>query len=131
MKFFRRIAISAASIIAVGLIWGIVGWWPLPSTLGNIAARVDVSHGRYRELGYGLPFLGSTEYAQLLDKRYGIEFQYVGFCTVSRSLMDYADAYNNVNMTAAKQKFGSDIFRRTHDEALTLANTKSDSSPSK
>jgi hypothetical protein len=119
-RFFRILT----NIVAVGvlvfflLLWDVYGWWPIPSAFGKHAAHIDISRGNYKELGYGLPFLGSDEYARLLQERYGIEFHYVDFCTVSKSRRDYSDAYNQVSMEAAESKFGRDIFKETYDEAV-------------
>jgi hypothetical protein len=80
-------------------------------------AKIDVGHGRYKVRAYGSPFRGANEYARLLKERYGIEFHYIDFCTVSRIEMDYADAYNEVCSAAIKRRFGNDVFKDVESEA--------------
>jgi hypothetical protein len=110
---------AAVAVLAVLLIvWCESGWWPIPTVSGQIEARMDVAHGHFKELGYGLPFAGADEYARLLRERYGIDFHYVDFCTVSRQMRAYADAYNEVSTIAAKRKFGRDVFREAYDQAV-------------
>jgi len=119
-KFVRNLVrvVAVAALVILLLAWDSSGWWPLPSAFGKHDAHNDISRGHYKELGYGLPFLGSDEYARLLQERYGIEFHYVDFCTVSKSRRDYSDAYNQVSMAAAESKFGRNVFKETYDEAV-------------
>jgi hypothetical protein len=121
MRRFVRNLVRVLAVVALAILllaWDFSGWWPIPSIRGQHAAHIDISHGYYKELGYGLPFLGSDEYARLLQERYGIELHYVDFCTVPKSLRDYSDAYNQVSMAAAESKFGRGIFKETYDEAV-------------
>lgn len=113
--FARVVAVTTMAILL--LIWAVFSWWPIPSALGKRDARIDISRGHYKELGYGLPLPGSNEYARLLYERYGIEFHYVGYCTVPKFRRDYADAYDEVSSAAVKRKFGRDVFKETYDEA--------------
>ena len=120
MKRIIRIfamVVAAATILAGFLAWAQSGWWPIPSIVGTLDARVDVARGHYRELAYGLPSQGSIAYARLLKERYGIEFSFVGYCTVSKSTRDYANAYDMVSTKASRQKFGRNVFKQTFDEA--------------
>ena len=111
--------IPAAIVLSVLLFgWTVFGWRPTPSICGQLKARIDVSRGHYNELGYGFPFRGASQYGRILRQRYGIEFRYVGFCTVSRYRVDYADAYEIVSTAAAKRKFGRDVFKEAYEEAV-------------
>ncbi len=116
MKKFNRILVGTVAA-ALLFMWAVFGFWPIPSVRGQLDARIDVSRGHYKKLGYGLPFRGSTEYARLLKERYGIDFGYIAYCTASNSQRGYADAYNEVSTAAAKRKFGRDVFKETFDEA--------------
>ncbi len=80
-------------------------------------ARFDIARGHYSVLGYGLPPRGVTEYQQILQQRYGIEYKQVALCIVSESLVSYVDAYNGVSGAAIKRKFGPDVFKQSRDEA--------------
>jgi hypothetical protein len=117
IRTFAKVAITIVCVV-VFIAWFDSGWWPIPSIHGHLDAMYDVAHGHYKELGYGHPFRGANQYAQLLKARYRIEFYYVGFCTASASTRSYADAYDEVSMAAAKRKFGHDIFRETSDEVV-------------
>ena len=120
MKRVARIVTRVVAAVAVAIIllaWDSSGWRPFPSVFGQHDARRDISRGLYKELGYGLPFAGSDEYAYLLRERYGIEFYYVGSCTVSESLRDYSDSYNKVSVEAAERKYGRDVFKEAYEEA--------------
>jgi hypothetical protein len=121
MKRLVRNFVGVVGVVTLAILllaWDSSGWWPIPLIRGQHDAHNDISRGHYKELGYGLPFLGSVEYARLLQERYGIEFHYVDFCTVSKSQKDYSDAYNQVSMAAAESKFGRDVFKKTYDEAV-------------
>jgi hypothetical protein len=89
----------------------------LPGFQGRLQAHVDLAFGHYQLLAYGLSSGERDEYARLLHERYGIEFTEVAGCTVSESLVEYADAYDSVSEEAAKRRFGPDIFKKTGEEA--------------
>ena len=132
MRKPARILACVASVTVLAAIlfaWGICGWWPIPSIRGRIDAKIDVAHKQYRQLGYGRPFRGADEYARLLQQQYGVDFHYAGYCTVSRSLMDYADAYNEVSTVAAINKFGRDIFKDSYDQAVKDWDLKNGTKP--
>jgi hypothetical protein len=80
---------------------------------GRLAARMDLRRGHYIVLAYGLPSFGAPEYARILKEQYAIEFHYVDFCTVSRTLRAYADGYDELSGAAAKRKFGDDVFEKS------------------
>jgi hypothetical protein len=111
-------AALVAALLYLLLVWDDDGWRPIPSVRGRIDAKNDLAHGRFKDLGYGLPFGGADEYARLLKERYGIDFHYVDFCTVSKPTRDYADAYDEVSIAAAKRKFGRDVFKDAYDQAV-------------
>lgn len=109
--------IAGPATLLLLLAWDAVGWVPFPGIQGNIEARIDIAHGRFRELGYGLPYRWTPVYKTLLRDRYGVEFNAVAGCIVSKSLEDYVAAYNKVSLSAANLKFGHDIFREVSEEA--------------
>lgn len=120
MKRTIRILVSVGVVAVLAvllLVWGGSGWWPVPTVSGRIEARMDVAHGKYLVLGYGLPDRSRTGYATLLRQRYGVELRAVAGCIVSKSLQDYVDAYDGISIDAANRRFGHDIFKETRDEA--------------
>jgi len=82
-----------------------------------VAARLDVRHGRYKLLVYGLPPAWRPEYKQLLKQRYGIEMNAVASCTPSGPLRSYVAAYDEVSTIAANRKYGHDVFRECAEDA--------------
>jgi hypothetical protein len=119
MKHFFKVAggiVAALTTALLLLLWASDGFWPISMLRGRIAANIDVAHGRYKELAYGLPIREIDEYTQLLKNRYGIDVQFVAFCTPTRSEIDFADAYDQISMEAAKRKFGRDVFKEAYDE---------------
>lgn len=121
MKHFFKVTrgfVAALTTAFLLLWWALDGFWPISMLRGRVAAKIDVAEGRYKELAYGLPIREIDEYAHLLKNRYGIDVQFVAFCTPTRSEMDFADAYDQVSMEAAKRKFGRDVFKETYDEVV-------------
>jgi hypothetical protein len=120
LKRILRIGLwGIAGVLALALlnVWGVYGWAPIPQIRGGIAARIDVKHGHFKELGYGLPVPWRPAYERLLRKRYGIEFETVAGCLVSPYLEKYVVAYNEVSEGAVNRKFGHDVFKELLDEA--------------
>ncbi|MFZ1087414.1 MAG: hypothetical protein WAN35_20815 [Terracidiphilus sp.] len=117
-KFVRNILIvGVVAVLATLLInWDSYGYWPLPSMFGRHDARVDVAHGRFKILTYGLPTQLHQQYGLLLRQRYGVEIQAVAGCIVARYQQDYVDAYNEVSSSAIKRKYRRDIFKEANDE---------------
>lgn len=120
-------AVSVAGCIAAGavllvslIVWDHCGYYPLPEMSGRIDAKIDLAHGRYRELGYGLPPPRMPEYISLLRQRYGVEYDAVAGCTVSKDLVDYVDAYDEVSTAAISRRFGHDIFKEVADETIVV-----------
>jgi len=104
--------------------------WPASASVrGRLAADIDVARGKYEVQGYGLPAPWVSEYARLLRERYGVQFRAVAGCTVTKSLVSYVDAYDRVSSTAAKRKFGRDIFRESADEARTTRERRVQGTP--
>jgi hypothetical protein len=95
----------------------IVAWFESASARGRWVARFDLARGHYVVLGYGLPPRGVAEYKQILQERYGVEYRQVALCIVSRSLVSYADAYDEVSTAAIESRFGHDVFKESWDEA--------------
>jgi hypothetical protein len=92
-------------------------WWLSAPVRGYLTAEVDLLRGKYTVLGYGLPPSWQPEYARLLHERYGVQYRPVAGCMVSQDLVWYVGAYNRVSMSAARHRFGHDIFKETIDEA--------------
>ena len=119
MKDFVRNHRKLAAIIGVVIV--VVAAWILSDATaviwGELLARVDVAHGRYFELGYGLPAPWVPEYTRLLRERYGVEHRPVAGCLVSQSLISFVRAYNSVSTAAAKRRFGHDIFKESCNDA--------------
>ena len=112
---FRTIA--AAVLLLLLLFWDDCGWWPIPSICGQAQARLDLARGRYQLLGYGRGVGGRNDYTDLLRQRYGVEFRAVAGCIVSKSTVEYANAYDAAVKSAVNRKFGRDVFAEAHAEA--------------
>lgn len=98
-----------------------VAWDCSARVRGKLVARFDLARGHYEVLTLGLPAPWRPEAARLLRERYKIEMRVVAGCMVSESLLAYVDAYNKVSMSAAKLKFGHDVFQEsTNDAVLNL-----------
>ncbi|MGA3371179.1 MAG: hypothetical protein ABSC48_05400 [Terracidiphilus sp.] len=109
-------AVAVATLIVLLFEWDSAGWWPLAAALGQHNAQVDVAHGHYKILTHGIANPEGSPYANLLRQRYGVELHAVAGCIVSKSLVDYVDAYNNVSTDAVNRKFGHDVFKEVYDE---------------
>ena len=123
--FFKVIGGIAISCVCVFLflLWDESGCWPIPATRGRLDARIDLSRGRYRQLGWGLPPLGMDKYISLLHQRYGVDYQNVGGCTASPAQRDYVAAYDSVSEPAINRKAGRDIFKEAASESFELQKT--------
>jgi hypothetical protein len=115
----RNVLIAIATIVVLPVL-GYEIWSASASARGKWAAQIDLAHGYYRVLGYGLPPAGVDEYKDLLAKRYGVEYRQVALCIVSEPLVSYVEAYDEVSGAAIKHKFGSDVFKKTWDEATKM-----------
>ena len=119
LKVVGGFAVVCASVFLF-LLWNAMGYWPIPKTHGLIEAHFDLAHGRYKILGYGLPLRGMDKYISLLHERYGVDYRAVAGCTVSKDLVDYANAYDSVSEPAINRKFGHDIFKEVASETLSF-----------
>ncbi len=108
--------VAVGTAIFLFLVWSTAGFSPVSTLRGQLAARIDIKRGHYKELAWGMPVSGADKYARLLKERYGIDFHYIAFCTASKSERDYADAYDAVSMEAVRRKFGHEVFKETWDE---------------
>ena len=115
--FIRKHKILTALILLGALIVSTIGWGASSKLRGELAAKYDLAHGRYKELGFGLPVIWRDEYARLLHERYGIEFKAVAGCIVSPDLVAYVEGYNKVSSSAMTQKFHRDVLWETSQEA--------------
>lgn len=105
-------------MVALLLVWDVYGWAPIPKICGTIAARIDLRHGRYKQLGYGLPVRWRSVYEESLRKQYGVDFEAVAGCTISPSQKAYVDGYNRVSERAVNNKYGHDVFKGVSDQAM-------------
>ena len=96
---------------------GIAAWNTSTSIRGRIQAHFDIARGHYKILGYGLTRAWQGEYVRLLKERYGVEYHEEALCIVSKSVVDYVDAYDEVSKAAANRKFGRNIFEETAGDA--------------
>ena len=117
LKAFVRKHTVLTGVAVILVCW--IGWDASASMRGRIHAHFDIALGHYKVLGYGMPSPWRDEYVRLLKERYGIEFHEAALCIVSRSLVAYVDAYDEVSAEAAQRKFGHDIFEETAAEART------------
>ncbi len=115
-------AIALASIFLF-LLWTDTGYWPIPAMRGRLDAHIDLAHGRYRQLGWGLPPLGMDKYISLLHQRYGVDYQNIGGCTPSPAERDYVGAYDSVSEPAINRKFRHDIFKEAASESFETLKT--------
>ena len=116
MKTGPKVLIGAV-LFVVALVVFDIAWDASAVARGRLHARLDIAHGHHKILGYGLPPPERTEYARLLKQRYAIEFEAIADCIVSKSLVAYADAYDQVVIEATKRKFGRDVFWETWEDA--------------
>jgi len=121
----RRLAalLTVASAI-VAVVAGFWGWELSAQMRGQVVARLDLARGHYEVLSYGLPVVWHSEYTRTLREHYGIEERLVAGCVVTKALVAYADAYNEVIFTAANQKFGRDVFRESVTDAIKSWKTR-------
>ena len=117
-KFFNRrnVLLTLVAIVVLPVL-AAVSWLESAPLRGRWAAHSDIAHGRYRVLGYGLPPAGISEYRNLLQQRYGVEYRQVAFCTVGPYTSAYVDAYDAVSGSAIEARFGSDVFKKSWEEA--------------
>jgi hypothetical protein len=123
VRGFVRVAGGFAIVLAsvfLFLLWNAMGYWPIPKMHGLIDAHVDLVHGKFKELGYGLPLRGMDKYISLLHQRYGVDYRAVAGCVVSKNTRDYVAAYDSVSEPAINRKFGHDIFKEVASESFEL-----------
>jgi hypothetical protein len=119
--------LAAMALICLG-----IGAWDMSASIrGRIQAHLDIARGHYRILGYGLPSPWRGEYVRLLKERYGVEFHEEALCIVSKSVVDYVDAYDDVSKAAANRKFGRNIFEETAEDARRIWEHRADRYPQK
>lgn len=103
----------------VGLVITLVFAWRLSAYWrGALAARHDLSQGRYVILTYGYqpdPFI--RDGTRLMRDRYGVERRDIGGCTISWSLEQWAQGYNSVSRPQITARFGKNV----EDECMTEA----------
>jgi hypothetical protein len=98
--------------------WDSCGFWPMASVSGNLVARWDTGHHRYKVIGYGMPTPWRQEEKSALMQRYGIEFRPGERCIVPEWFRQFADAYDNFSEERIRAKFGRNVVRETAEEAF-------------
>jgi hypothetical protein len=98
-----------------------VTWWISAGLRGQLMARYDVAHGRFKLLVYGLPASGFPEYRRLLRERYGVEVVSLGCVATDGS---YTNAYDRVVTAVVNRRFGRDVFKESSDEATKRSQEK-------
>jgi hypothetical protein len=86
---------------------------------GAAMAHWDWWRGHKEIKLYGLPLPSRPQFTALLEARYGVRANPVALCIVSRSLADYADAYNRVMRTRLQRRYGRDVIAEVANEAET------------
>src|SRR3954454_1035585 len=114
---FRFVAGFVATALLIA--WYLYGCQPIPKVCGTIAAQIDLTRGRYKQLRYGLPFPWSASYAQSLRRRYGVKTEAVAGCDVSPFIRRYVAAYDKVSEAAVNKRFGHDVFKEVRSEAAS------------
>lgn len=120
MRSMRPVLVKTAltaAVISALFVWGSFACWPVPEFCGKLMARIDLAHGRYRVLTYGLPVPWQTRYAKILRRRYGVELKVVGGCVISESASDFTDGYDQVSTAAIGLRFGRNALTRAYAEA--------------
>jgi hypothetical protein len=74
-------------------------------------AYIDHIRGRDAIRVYGCPNPWDREFSQLLYERYGVEFHWVGGCTVSPWEEYYSAGYNSVSDHFIVKNHGANVFR--------------------
>ena len=132
MKTHTRILLALSPAIALCLLLVAISasssqpnpTWSIPGLLGGPSeqrgradAKADLSHGRFRELGFGLPAPWLPLYASILKERYGVEFEGVAGCMVTQETVNYVRGYNAVSAEAILRRFGRDVLTEAEQEA--------------
>jgi hypothetical protein len=119
MRATQKIWLTVAVVMGILVLPPLLlrAWDATAGIRGMLAARRDLSHGHIAILAYGLPPGGRNEYARILKERYRIEYRQVALCIISPGTVDYADSYNRLSVSAAKNKFGAGVFEDTGQDA--------------
>ena len=83
---------------------------------GERDAQVDLSHGSYKQLIYGMPGPSILNYQKAMEARYNVHVVLRG-CVSSEAMRAYASAYNKVSAENVNRRFGHDIFAETANQA--------------
>jgi hypothetical protein len=77
----------------------------------------DIDQGTLRLKTYGLPPRGESEYARLLEERYGVELNRVAGCAVMEPTIEYVRHYNNRMIREMERRHGPIDLGALRDEA--------------
>jgi len=119
MKYFLKAMGGLVAVLVAAflfLAWASAGFWTISTLRGQLAAKIDISHGQYKVLGYGLPTPWRSNYAALLNSRFGVRYEAVAGCTVTQGIVDYVEAYDKESSSAINRKFGRDVLKEAVDE---------------
>jgi hypothetical protein len=116
---------KASVLVATGIILLLYfALRPTASVRGERDALLDLAHGHYVELVYGLPVKWAPEYKQCLRQRCGVEARTVAGDVLTESEVSYFRSYSAVSTAAIKQKFGRDVFDVCADLARKSSRSK-------
>ena len=87
---------------------------------GSVEARHDLATGKLAVETYGFPVECSSEYAQLLRERHGIELRPVAGCVVDARIAGHARGYNEIMMPEIERRFGTNVWQQTMADAQRL-----------
>ena len=90
------------------------------SIQGRNEALADIRSNKLVFKTAGMPFPSDRIYAELLRKRYDIQFESVASCVISPSLAQYTEAYNKIMLPEIQRRYGFDVLERTQEDAAHL-----------
>jgi hypothetical protein len=127
MRAFLRNHKKLFSIIAlIALLFAVLNAWSLLApTRGRLTAQFELKRGHYIYLTFGLEPPERREIARLLQERYGVELRTVAGDIVSKDLVAYVDAYNEVMDAAINRRFGHNVYKECYDAAYKVADQNS------
>jgi hypothetical protein len=84
---------------------------------GHQEAVADIARGKLGVVGYGMPGPWVSEYREVLQRDYGIEYRAIAGCVVSEGILKYAAAYNEAMDRRITALHGAHVF----DDAMKKA----------
>src|SRR5689334_12901465 len=84
---------------------------------GKGLAAADIRAGKLKIKAFGKPVRWREEYATILTREYGIEFEVVAGCLVSDELVAEVRGYNEVATQRIEERFGQGILDKVSEQA--------------